>query len=67
MYIVWRRDDGYVAASVKWMPAGWTQPSDGHKVTFEKLGEYENWHDAYLRIEQERAAQAAQQGIRERS
>jgi len=45
MYFVWRRSDGYVNASTG-MPSDWTQPSDGERVTFKLLGEFEEWKDA---------------------
>lgn len=55
-YCVWRRQpDGYVAASNGGWPAGWTQPNDGTVVTFDKLGEFDNWPDAYNLIVAERA------------
>jgi hypothetical protein len=51
-YIVWKRNDGYVAASVNHMPSGWVQPNDNKPVTFEKLGEFTEWHEAYMFIQE---------------
>ena len=45
MYYIWRRSDGFTNASMA-MPSDWTQPSDGKRVTFKKLGEFETWLDA---------------------
>jgi hypothetical protein len=66
MYIVWRRNDGYVAATVG-MPddyvTGGSDPLPGTRerigsgipVTFEKLGEFVDWNSAYNMIVTERA------------
>ncbi len=59
MYHVWRRDDGYVAASCyepkDYTCGGWDPPSNqpriyGPKVTFQQIGKYEKWEEAYMRI-----------------
>lgn len=61
MYFVWRRNDGYINASMS-RPMGWTQPSDGQKVTFEILGEFSDFKDAKAfitknKLEEERQLQ----------
>lgn len=53
-YFVWRRNDGYVNASANRMPNDYENPNNGVKVTFEKIGVFTFWHDAYQMIEQER-------------
>ena len=45
-YIIWRRSDGYVAASANRAPAGW-RCLDGKEVTFEILGERKSWCEAH--------------------
>jgi hypothetical protein len=50
IYVVWKRNDGYIAASLNHLPTSWTQPCDGKVVTFEKLGEFTEWHKAYIFI-----------------
>lgn len=45
MYCVWKRNDGYIAATV-YRPRDY-KGADGSKVTFEHLGEYEKWSDAH--------------------
>lgn len=57
MYYVWRRsNDGYVNASMA-MPSNWIQPSNGKLVTFEKLGEFEEWKDTNAFIMKSRLTQ----------
>jgi hypothetical protein len=48
LYVVWRRSDGYVAASTSSMPKDWPG------FTFTKLGEFCDWKDAYELIAQNR-------------
>ena len=54
MYFVWKRNDGHVDSSNGGMPRGWTT-TKGDTISFEKLGEFENWADAYDLIFKERA------------
>ena len=43
IYYVWKRHtDGYVGSSCGRFPKGWTSP-DGTEVTFELLGQFEEW------------------------
>ena len=46
-YYVWRRSDGYVAASANHMPFNYTG-ANGSGNTFEKLAEFDgfSWHEA---------------------
>lgn len=48
-YYVWRRNDGYVHATCGSKPSNWTYWTcvDGSRTTFEHLGEFNNWPDAY--------------------
>jgi hypothetical protein len=48
VYFVWRRNDGYVAATT-YPPAGFVG-GDGTVTTFEHLGRFDNWGDAYACI-----------------
>jgi hypothetical protein len=59
VYYVWRRNDGYVAASVGRMPTRWVG-DDGSVTTFEELGQYTDWNLAYRRILDENAARPYQ-------
>jgi len=57
IYYVWRRHDGYIHASANNMPAGFTG-GDGNINTFEELGRFEVWEDAYHCIVKNRATEA---------
>jgi hypothetical protein len=46
-YVVWRRNDGYVAATTSML-------QDRPGFTFTKLGEFSEWKDAYELIAQNR-------------
>jgi hypothetical protein len=46
LYYVWRRNDGYVSSSKGSKPPDW-RGTDGSIHTFEHLGEFEKWVDAY--------------------
>lgn len=45
-YYVWRRNDGFVNSSANLMPNGFTG-ANGSVTTFEQLGHFDNWGDAY--------------------
>jgi hypothetical protein len=45
-YVVWRRNDGLVAATVGHLPHDYNG-ADGSKTTFEKISEHAEWEDAY--------------------
>lgn len=60
-YFVWRRNDGYVDASLNCMPGNYvtggayqTLAGGGQPVTFEKLGEFDTWEEARACILAER-------------
>jgi hypothetical protein len=57
IYYVWRRSDGYVNSSANSMPAGFTG-ANGTRTTFEELGRFEVWKDAYDCIVKNRATEA---------
>lgn len=56
-YHVWRRNDGYIAATCNYMPAGFTS-ANGAIVTFDALGSFNAWIDAYECIEANRSVPA---------
>ena len=45
-YYVWRRNDGYIHASCGGKPDNWNTV-DGRHVSFEHLGEFDEWKDAH--------------------
>ena len=56
MYFVWKRNDGYVAATT-YRPANFVG-GNGDVTTFEQLGKFDDWGDAYDCIANARAAQS---------
>lgn len=47
VYWLWRRNDGYVAATKgAFPPRGWVQ-ENGTEVSFEMLGAFDEWEDCY--------------------
>ena len=58
MFIVWQRDDGYIGATAGYLPRNTVtggseplpgetiRPGSGIPITFEKLGQFEQWQDA---------------------
>jgi hypothetical protein len=48
IYFVWRRSDGHVAATT--YPPDDFVGGNGSVTTFEHLGRFENWSDAYAWI-----------------
>lgn len=54
MYFVWKRSDGYVAATT-YKPTDFTG-ANGGATTFEHIGKFEDWSDAYDCIASARAA-----------
>lgn len=54
-YYVWRRlPDGHIGSTV-YMPSGWIQPSDGTAITFDLIGKFHDWSDAFAVIAAKRA------------
>jgi hypothetical protein len=54
MYFVWKRNDGYVAATT-YRPDDFVG-GNGHAITFEHIGKFENWGDAYTCIDNTKEA-----------
>ncbi len=59
-YYVWRRNDGYVAAS-RYKPHDW-KGLNGEVTSFEHLGAYEQWSDAVDVIQREKARLSSEEG-----
>lgn len=53
-FYVWRRNDGYVAATDGHMPKGWNT-QEGKTISFEQLGFFDYWPDAVKCIEENRS------------
>lgn len=49
-YFVWRRNDGYISSTCGTKPVGW-RGTDGSIHSFEYLGEFDHWPDAYSLID----------------
>jgi hypothetical protein len=76
-YIVWRRNDGYIAATANHMPQNWLtggsdpgpgethRPGSGVPVTFEFLAEFPEWtKECYDFIVDARAKEEANRSIK---
>ena len=57
IYYVWRRSDGHINSSANCMPAGFTG-ANGASATFEELGRFDVWKDAYDCIVKNRTPEA---------
>jgi hypothetical protein len=62
-YFVWRRNDGYIGSTV-FMPTGWIQPGDGKDVTFDLLGEFDDWDGARSCVLRNRASATLPDALR---
>jgi hypothetical protein len=61
-YYVFRRNDGYVSSTCGSPAKGWTG-TNGKVTTFEQLGQFTDWGDAYALIAKERRDTQSLRGL----